>query len=148
MRGGRRLCRQWRITAPSAQPLLMLSKTMASHVRSASAWSSSRFMFGCIAAVGDDGHGRQQAAPRRLDLLVGQPPVDAEQLAYRPRALAPRQADHAQRGAGIARRLDQSLGIDELAVGGRVGIGEGQPQAMHCASPRVKTMCGGLRRRQ
>ena len=100
---------------------------------------------GCIAAVGNAGHGRQQAAPRRLDLLVGQPPVDAEQIAHRPRALAPRQADHTQRGAGIARRLDQSLGIDELAVGGRVGIGEGQPQAMHCASPCAKRCVAAIR---
>ena len=54
-----------------------------------------------------------------------------------PWVLAPRQADHAQRGAGIARRLDQTLGIDELAVGGRVGIGECEPQAMHRAPPRL-----------
>ena len=37
-------------------------------------------------------------------------------------------------GAGVARRLDQSLGVDELAVGGRIRIGKGEPQAMHGAS--------------
>ena len=71
------------------------------------------------------------------------PPVDAEQIAHRPWVLAPRQADHAQRGAGIARRLDQALGIDELAVGGRVGIGKCKPQAMHRAPPRSRRCVSG-----